>query len=78
MAAVERFTPERRTIDPLAIVKDYATVPRLEYRYVDGKFGCRLGIMRHGESSACFESPFRPALSTKKDRLAGRDSTVSR
>jgi hypothetical protein len=24
--------PERRRIDPLAVVKDYATVPRLEYR----------------------------------------------
>jgi hypothetical protein len=24
--------PERRKIDPLAVVKDYAAVPRLEYR----------------------------------------------
>jgi len=24
--------PVRRKIDPLAVVKDYATVPRLEYR----------------------------------------------
>lgn len=32
MASVERFIPERRPIDPLAVVKDYATVPRLEYR----------------------------------------------
>jgi hypothetical protein len=30
----ERFIPERQAIDPLAVVKDYATVPRLEYRYV--------------------------------------------
>jgi hypothetical protein len=30
----ERFVPERQKLDPLAIVKDYATVPRLEYRYV--------------------------------------------
>jgi hypothetical protein len=30
----ERFIPERHAIDPLAVVKDYATVPRLEYRYV--------------------------------------------
>jgi hypothetical protein len=31
MSAHEHI-PERRRIDPLAIVKDYATVPRLEYR----------------------------------------------
>jgi hypothetical protein len=30
----ERFVPERQKLDPLAIVKDYATVPRLEYRCV--------------------------------------------
>jgi hypothetical protein len=24
--------PERQRLDPLAMVKDYATVPRLEYR----------------------------------------------
>lgn len=24
--------PERKHIDPLAVVKDYAAVPRLEYR----------------------------------------------
>jgi hypothetical protein len=24
--------PERQKIDPLAVVKDYAVVPRLEYR----------------------------------------------
>jgi hypothetical protein len=28
----ERFIPERHPLDPLSIVKDYATVPRLEYR----------------------------------------------
>lgn len=28
----ERFIPERRKLDPLAAVKDYAAVPRLEYR----------------------------------------------
>jgi hypothetical protein len=28
----ERFVPERQKLDPLAVVKDYATVPRLEYR----------------------------------------------
>ena len=36
MAAVheERFIPPRHKLDQLSIVKDYATVPRLEYRYV--------------------------------------------
>ena len=29
---VERFIPIRKKLDPLSIVKDYATVPRLEYR----------------------------------------------
>jgi len=43
MAAVheERFIPTRHKLDQLSIVKDYAAVPRLEYRYVFwGK--CRL------------------------------------
>ena len=31
MAHLEHI-PERQKIDPLAIVKDYAAVPRLEYR----------------------------------------------
>jgi hypothetical protein len=30
--AEERFIPERQKIDQLSVVKDYATVPRLEYR----------------------------------------------
>ena len=30
----ERFIPERHKLDQVSIVKDYATVPRLEYRYV--------------------------------------------
>ena len=36
MAAVheERFIPERHKLDQVSIVKDYAAVPRLEYRYV--------------------------------------------
>jgi hypothetical protein len=36
MAAVheERFIPPRQKLDQLSIVKDYAAVPRLEYRYV--------------------------------------------
>ena len=36
MAAVheERFIPPRHKMDQLSIVKGYATVPRLEYRYV--------------------------------------------
>jgi hypothetical protein len=29
---VERFVPERQKLDQLSLVKDYATVPRLEYR----------------------------------------------
>ena len=34
MAAVheERFIPTRHKLDQLSIVKDYAVVPRLEYR----------------------------------------------
>lgn len=34
MAAVheERFIPERQKLDQLSLVKDYATIPRLEYR----------------------------------------------
>ena len=28
----ERFIPPRQKMDPLAIVKDYSAVPRLEYR----------------------------------------------
>ena len=34
MAAVhdERFIPERKKLDQLSLVKDYAAVPRLEYR----------------------------------------------
>ena len=28
----ERFIPERQKLDQLSIVKDYAAVPRLEYR----------------------------------------------
>jgi hypothetical protein len=32
MSHEERFIPERQKIDPLAVVKDYATYPRLEYR----------------------------------------------
>jgi hypothetical protein len=28
----ERFVPVRKKLDQLSIVKDYATVPRLEYR----------------------------------------------
>jgi V-type H+-transporting ATPase subunit B len=31
-AHTERFIPERQKLDQLSIVKDYATVPRLEYR----------------------------------------------
>jgi hypothetical protein len=34
MAHEERFIPERQKLDQLSIVKDYAAVPRLEYRYV--------------------------------------------
>jgi hypothetical protein len=30
--AEERFIPERKKIDQLSVIKDYATVPRLEYR----------------------------------------------
>ena len=30
----ERFIPERHKLDQVSIVKDYAAVPRLEYRYV--------------------------------------------
>jgi hypothetical protein len=30
--AEERFIPERKKLDQLSIVKDYATTPRLEYR----------------------------------------------
>ena len=30
----ERFIPERHKLDQASIVKDYAAVPRLEYRYV--------------------------------------------
>jgi V-type H+-transporting ATPase subunit B len=32
MAHVERFIPERQKLDQLSIIKDYAAVPRLEYR----------------------------------------------
>ncbi len=31
----ERFIPPRQKLDQLSVVKDYATVPRLEYRYVN-------------------------------------------
>ena len=34
MAHEERFIPPRQKLDPQAIVEDYATVPRLDYRYV--------------------------------------------
>ena len=34
MAHEERFIPERQKLDQLGVVKDYAAVPRLEYRYV--------------------------------------------
>jgi hypothetical protein len=34
----DRFIPERHKLDQLSIVKDYATVPRLEYRYVAARF----------------------------------------
>jgi len=30
----ERYIPPRQKLDPLSIVTDYATHPRLEYRYV--------------------------------------------
>jgi hypothetical protein len=34
MAAVhdERFIPERQKLDQIKLIKDYAAVPRLEYR----------------------------------------------
>lgn len=32
MAHEERFIPERQKLDQLSVIKDYATVPRLEYR----------------------------------------------
>ena len=38
--------PERQRIDPLAVVKDYAAVPRLEYRCVLLLFS----NVYHGES----------------------------
>jgi hypothetical protein len=31
-AHTERFVPERKKLDQLGIVKDYAVTPRLEYR----------------------------------------------
>jgi hypothetical protein len=34
MAHEERFIPDRQKLDQLGVVKDYAAVPRLEYRYV--------------------------------------------
>jgi hypothetical protein len=30
----ERFIPPRQKLDQVSLVKDYAVVPRLEYRYV--------------------------------------------
>jgi V-type H+-transporting ATPase subunit B len=39
MSHEERFIPERQKIDPLAVVKDYATYPRLEYRTIAGVNG---------------------------------------
>ena len=32
MAHEERFIPPRQKLDQLSVVKDYAAVPRLEYR----------------------------------------------
>ena len=32
MAHEERFIPERQKLDQLSVIKDYAAVPRLEYR----------------------------------------------
>ena len=32
MAHEERFIPERQKIDPLSVVKEYAAIPRLDYR----------------------------------------------
>ena len=34
MAHEERFIPPRVKLDQLGVVKNYATQPRLEYRYV--------------------------------------------
>ena len=34
MSETERFIPERKVLDQISIVEGYATVPRLEYRYV--------------------------------------------
>merc|ERR1719437_195072 len=39
MAHVERFIPPRQKLDQLSIVKDYATVPRLDYRTIAGVNG---------------------------------------
>ena len=32
MVEAERFIPERQKLDQVSLVKDYAAVPRLEYR----------------------------------------------
>lgn len=32
MSHDERFIPERKRVDQLSLIKDYAAVPRLEYR----------------------------------------------
>jgi len=32
MAHEERFIPERQKLDQLSLIKDYAVVPRLDYR----------------------------------------------
>ena len=32
MSHEERFIPERQKLDQLSVIKDYAAVPRLEYR----------------------------------------------
>jgi hypothetical protein len=41
----ERFIPPRQKLDQLSVVKDYATVPRLEYRYVRRSIFRVLGII---------------------------------
>ena len=47
----ERFIPPRQKLDQLSVVKDYAAVPRLDYRYVVDK--CRLDRWMDGWMCGC-------------------------
>lgn len=58
MAHEERFIPPRQKLDQLSIIKDYATVPRLEYRYVDSTISRCLSTLHSGARPRIFCSSF--------------------